>query len=156
MAIIYKKGNLFTTDADIIIHGCNCQGVMGSGVAKQIKEKYPEAYAEYKRQEKRCGLKVGDISKFVNSTDGKIIINAMTQYNYGRDNQIYADYNGIRSCLRKISNEINFRKTIFNILENPTLAMPKIGCGLGGGDWNIVSKIIEEELVDFEVEIWEL
>ena len=60
MNIIYKKGDLLTTDADIIVHGCNCQGVMGSGVAKQIKEKFPNAYTIYKQREEEIGLRLGE------------------------------------------------------------------------------------------------
>lgn len=40
MPIKYIKGSLLDTDAKIIVHGCNCQGVMGSGVAKQLKKNY--------------------------------------------------------------------------------------------------------------------
>ena len=47
MKIIYKKGNLLDAQTDVIAHQVNCQGVMGSGVAKQIKEKWPDVFKQY-------------------------------------------------------------------------------------------------------------
>ena len=42
-------GDLFTTDARFIVHQVNCKGVMGSGVAKQVRNKYPHVFVEYKK-----------------------------------------------------------------------------------------------------------
>lgn len=47
MAVVIKEGNVFDSDADIICHQVNCQGVMGSGVAKEVRERYPEVYYAY-------------------------------------------------------------------------------------------------------------
>lgn len=146
--IRYIKGDLFETDAPIIVHGCNCQGVMCSGVAKQVKEKYPEAYNVYKETETDIGLELGDAHLI--ETNGKIFINLLTQEFYGRDeNTVYVDYDAVWSALKLIP-------TLLEEYGFKTIAMPKIGCGLGNGDWNIVSKIIEEELSDFEVLVYEL
>lgn len=65
------------------------------------------------------------------------VINAYTQYDYGTD-KINLDYDALRLCLRKIN----------MLCDGLDIGLPKIGCGLAGGDWNIVSKIIEEELQD--------
>lgn len=143
--ITYKTGNLFTTDAPVIVHGCNCQGRMGSGIAKQIKENYPEAFDAY-ISPIVTKLTLGNIIPA--STGSKFIINALTQDRYGFDGKLYTDYDAVRTCMKKISRLL--------LPQKPVIAMPKIGCGLGGGDWNIISKIIEEELKDFEVEVWEL
>ena len=47
MAVIIKEGNVFDSDADIICHQVNCQGVMGSGVAKEVRERFPNVYEQY-------------------------------------------------------------------------------------------------------------
>lgn len=47
MAVVIKEGNVFDSDAKIICHQVNCQGVMGSGVAKEVRERYPKVYEEY-------------------------------------------------------------------------------------------------------------
>ena len=122
---------------EVIIHGCNCFCQMGAGIAKQIKSEYPEAYQE------DCKTKKGDKSKLGNYSwklvTGKyewkfIIINAYTQYHYGRG--INADYNAIRSVFKSIKQNFNTCK----------IAYPKIGAGMAGGDWNVIKSIIEEEL----------
>ena len=47
MAVVIKEGNVFDSDADIICHQVNCQGVMGSGVAKEVRERFPNVYEQY-------------------------------------------------------------------------------------------------------------
>lgn len=127
---------------DAIVHGCNCFCTMGSGIAKQIKEQFYEAYAA------DCKTKKGDILKLGSYTQCKaihydfIIINGYTQFDYGTDSR-KADYEAIALVMRKIG--YNFK--------NQTIGMPKIGAGLGGGDWYIISKIIESELKDCNVVI---
>lgn len=127
---------------NVVIHGANCQCVMGSGIAKQIKEQFPEAY------EIDCKTKKGDILKLGSYTYSKaknydfIIINAYTQYNYGTDS-IKVDYEALTLVLRKIN--FNFK--------GKTIGMPKIGAGLAGGDWNKIIKIIEFEMKDCNVTI---
>ncbi len=137
---------------DIILHGCNCFCKMGSGVAKAVSEAYPLAlHADLE-------TKVGDYTKLGNYTvvpskankksANKIIyiINCYIQYNYGRAKKQYVDYDALRLCLRKV----NFR------YPNKHIGMPRIGAGLGGGDWNIIKQIIEEELKDMKVTIVKL
>ena len=76
-----------------------------------------------------------------------VVINAYTQYWHGRNKpdhvNIPLDYDALRLCMRKINH--NFKGL--------HIGLPKIGCGLAGGDWSTVSKIIEEELFDMEVTI---
>jgi O-acetyl-ADP-ribose deacetylase (regulator of RNase III) len=139
------RGDLFKTEAEVIIHGCNCQGVMGAGVAKIIKEKYPEAYKLYRNEYNKNGLKLGNIQCVWDNS--KLIINAMTQEFCGNDkNIVYVDYNAVRECMNKI------------YVQNASysVAMPKIGCGLANGDWNIVKQIIKEELPDMNVLVYYL
>ena len=70
-----------------------------------------------------------------NNNESLFIINAYSQYNYGTDT-VKIDYDALTLCLKKINH--NFR--------GKTIGLPLIGCGLAGGDWNIVKKIIEKEL----------
>jgi O-acetyl-ADP-ribose deacetylase (regulator of RNase III) len=147
MKIKYIKGNLFNTDCNFIVHGCNSHGVMGSGVAKIVKEKYPEAYTDYINKFKFSGLKLGDIQ--VVPCKSKTIINAITQENYGRDGSRFVSYDAVADCMEKINE-------LFYMVPNGTLAMPKIGAGLGGGNWNIIAAIIENELTVVQPVVYEL
>lgn len=141
MKIQYKTDNIITAEEPLIIHGCNCQGVMGSGVALAIRNRWPLAYEKYKEQWVFKGILPLGVAQFIECKDKlgtKWIGNCMTQEYYGRvEGTQYCSYEAIEKCLVEIR---RFCKD-----ENlDSFAMPKIGCGLGGGDWNIVSKIIEK------------
>jgi O-acetyl-ADP-ribose deacetylase (regulator of RNase III) len=136
MKIQYIQGNLFETDIKHIVHGCNAQGVMGSGVAAIIRRDYPEAYQSYTTRYKNRGLSLGEIQ--VIPSNGKAIINAITQDNFG-GNARHANYEAIAVAMESINN-------IFYNLPNSKVAMPLIGAGLANGDWNVISAIIESEL----------
>jgi O-acetyl-ADP-ribose deacetylase (regulator of RNase III) len=119
---------------DVITHGCNCYCTMGSGIAKQIKQIFPRAYEE------DCKTIVGDRKKLGTLSFVKIkdlwIVNSYTQYGYG-GSVINTDYNALRKCFKEV-------KALFTGLR---IGYPKIGAGLGGGNWNLISRIIEEELL---------
>ena len=125
-----------------ILHGCNAQGVMGSGVAKDIRTKYPSAYDKYKLVQRLDGLHLGDAFS-VAQDDGKVIINAITQEFYGREvGKRYCSYDAISECIRRL----NFTPDYCG----QSVAMPKIGAGFGGGDWRVISLIIEKESTNFQ------
>jgi O-acetyl-ADP-ribose deacetylase (regulator of RNase III) len=154
--ITYNKGNLLDTPDNFIAHGCNAQGVMGSGVAKAIKEKWPEAYNLYRRNYlSKDGLIVGTVNRAYIKEDLKCIMNCITQEYYGRDGKQYVDYKAISDCFYfccfVVSMETPEGKT-------PSISIPKIGAGLGGGDWKIISNIINEisDKYRVTVNVWEL
>lgn len=126
---------------DVIIQGCNTKNVMGSGIARQIKEKYPEVYKADCEANKNGKNYLGNISHArITRDDGTLflIINAYTQEDFGPPPHRYASYDAISDCFKLINKTFIKEKTRFGY--------PMIGCGLGGANWNIVSKIIDEEL----------
>jgi O-acetyl-ADP-ribose deacetylase (regulator of RNase III) len=141
MKIRYITNDLFGTEILHILHGCNAQGVMGSGIAKIIKEQYFDAFAFYATQYDEHGLKLGDV-QFV-PTNGKVIVNAVTQEFYGRDGKRYVSYDAVAAAMRTANR-------VLKLSGYTQLAMPKIGAGLGGGDWDTIAAIIEQEMVDVE------
>ena len=140
------KGDLFTTGAQVILHGCNCQGKMGSGVAKAVREKYPVVFDEYEELHRTRGLKLGSILPVKVGKD-KWVVNCMTQKFYGYDGKQYVSYDAVWECLHRVASMAS---------KEYKIAMPKIGCGLAGGDWEVVRKIVEDELKDFEVLVYSL
>lgn len=146
MKITYKNGDLFYFSEKALAHGCNARGVMGSGVAKIVKEKYPEAYFAYRTAFETTGLQLGT-TLWVKIGE-KFIINAITQQDYGRKNKLYVSYDAIRKCIREI-NSVCFETQIPDGENITSVAFPKIGAGLANGDWEIIEKIIEEESIDF-------
>ncbi len=122
---------------DVIIHGCNCQCVMGRGVAKRIKDNFPEAYEADLKTKKGDITKLGTFSyaeiNYLNRN--LIVVNAYVQIYYGIEkNQV--DYDAVRQVMRMI-------KVRFSGLM---IGYPKIGAGLAGGDWSIITAIIDTEL----------
>lgn len=77
----YVKGDLFTTDCDLIAHGCNCRGGYGSGVAYTMAKLYPKAKYYYLDKYEEDGWKLGDV-QMVYQRDGKYIANCATQDAY--------------------------------------------------------------------------
>ena len=147
--ITIVNGNLLDAKEVIIAHQVNCMGVMGSGVAKQLRNKYPKLYIEYKEYCNRF-YKPSDLlgticyhSVFINK---RYIANLFGQLFYGTDKQ-YTDYAALEKCfktLASVAKEHNF-----------DVAMPyNIGCKLAGGDWNIVYKLIEDAFKDINVTLY--
>lgn len=121
---------------DVIVQGCNCHCTMNSGIAKQIREQYPQAYAADLTTEKGDKSKLGSYSQcMADRPDGTsfLIINAYTQHRYGYDGERYLNYGAIVEAFTQIS--INHRMD--------RIGYPAIGCGLAGGDWSIVSELID-------------
>lgn len=150
-----KYGDLLSVTSGYIIQGVNSQGVMNSGVAKAIRDKYPKVYNAYINHYKSGNMKVGTFSGTrVDSSElveeALFIINAVTQEHYGRDpNKVYVDYDGLRMCFTQIND------FVLDMLSPKVVNFPLIGCGLANGDWNIVSQIIDEELDDsIEKVLW--
>ncbi len=122
---------------DLIIHGCNCFCTMGAGIAKTIKQKFPEAYEADLNTEKGEQSKLGTISWAESKTQsGKlIVVNGYTQFHW-RGTGVKADYEALRKVFKIVKEQFSGTR----------IGYPAIGAGLARGDWKIISKIIEEEL----------
>lgn len=137
--IIRKQGNILKNNSGIIVHGCNAQGVMGSGIALQIKETYPEAYAVYKHYETTKGLTLGEYSTVdVGDVRNFYIVNMITQKNYGKDGKKYVSYDAIHDGFTKLFHDIERSDR-----QDLTVRFPAIGAGLGGGNLEVVLSIID-------------
>lgn len=142
--IKYIKCDIFESGADYILHQVNCKGVMGSGVAKQVRDKYPKVYEEYRRwcntmpKEHLLGSAQFVPTRDLYNTPFRGIVNVYGQYSYGYNGDCYTDYNALRSAL----------KTLYGFLQMltpSTIAIPyMMSCCRGGGKWEIVHGIIEE------------
>lgn len=129
-------------DFDVIVQGCNCFCKMGAGIAKQIKAQLPLAFEADQETISGDKKKLGTFSfaditvndETLKNPRTLTIVNAYTQYRY--DGKMDVDYVALRSAFSKIAEKYPDKK----------IGYPKIGAGLAGGDWDIISKIIEEEL----------
>lgn len=165
MPVKIIDGDLFTTKARIIAHQVNCQGVMGSGVAKQIRQRNPQMFLNYARHcaaAKRTGWSPlgtnlilhtdADADSYVPGTmvyTGQYICNMFAQNMYGYDGRRYTNIDALRSCFIKLAQ--------YAREDGLTVAMPyKVGCVRGGANWEVVYKMIEEIFRDVNVELWRL
>jgi O-acetyl-ADP-ribose deacetylase (regulator of RNase III) len=136
--IKYIEGNILNCKEKVIAHGCNAHGVMGSGVAKILRDKYPEIFPTYQALCLGEGNIMGDIVFVPAQSDNIVICNMITQQNYGKSGSKFVSYDAIDDCFHNFK-LVNMMKQL-----NTGLAIPKIGAGLGGGDWDIIEKIIEK------------
>jgi len=142
--IIFRQGDVTDATEEVIAHGVNCQGDFGSGVAGAIKRKHPFVRQQYLSLDTH----VLGTCQFV-EYDGRVWVNAHTQQNRGYDGRQYASLEAIAECLVEIDEYMKTRQL-------STIAMPKIGCGLGGLEWTDVELLVAELLNDHEVVVYEL
>jgi O-acetyl-ADP-ribose deacetylase (regulator of RNase III) len=149
--ILTHQGNLLDVPRGIIVHGCNALGLMGAGVARVVRQKYPRAYEVYRKQYETKGLNLGDIIPVVVREEPTapilFIVNAITQQDVGTD-RIQVDYESISTCFEKVAKIARDFK-----LE---VHFPLIGCGLAGGSWEEVAPRIERALGDIPAHLWVL
>jgi O-acetyl-ADP-ribose deacetylase (regulator of RNase III) len=155
--IIYKQGSILDAPEPYIIHGCNAQGRMGSGVAKALMDRYPavkerylDLYEYHKLGEEPF---LGTLHKVL--TGGPhTVFNAITQDRYGYDGALYASYDAIEQCMTALDHTMGEIEASTG--ELPHVAMPLLGCGLAGGDWSVVSQIIEKCSTHFQPVVYTL
>lgn len=146
------EGNILDAKEDIIGHQVNCHSVMGAGLAKQIKLKYPNVYKEYMwycdsfKNDKQQLL--GQCYIVETDNDDKYIANIFGQYGFGRHERqtnYVALEMGLKN-LKRIAHE-----------HDKSVALPYgLGCGLAGGSWDIVYEIIDYVFEDHEVTLYKL
>lgn len=135
---------------DVIVHGCNAQGRMASGFAKELRARFPGAYDEYMKVHDSTGLSLGENVMYIDETENVIICNSITQDRYGYDGKKYVSYDGIDVCFEKL-NEV-----LKQLGKNVHVHFPLIGADLGGGNWNVISEIIESRLNDVHKHLYKL
>lgn len=125
--------NILNMKEGIIIHQVNNRGVMGAGLAKQIRSLYPQHYNEYKMNKLQMGTLI-----ITPINDKLLIIGIVAQDGYGRDKR-YTDYKAFNECIDKL----------YILSTQCTLPMfipYGIGCGLAGGRWNLIYEILSNKL----------
>ena len=161
--IEYRKGDLMAVTSGIIAHGCNAQGVMGSGVAALVKAKYPAAFEQYVADLEMMDIDDYDYKgvsplgyvSFWSPTvlndltpDRLLIANCITQNLFGRAGSKFVSYDAIHSCFAVLESVVKMNRMTINI--------PRIGAGLGGGDWTVIEAIINSVCKDSKVVCWDL
>jgi len=144
----YLRGDLRQTELNFIAHGVNCQNVMGSGVARALFEKYPEVKEQYHKYFETAPIGAENLGKvqFVKINPNLTILNLFTQNKFGQGDQIYVDYIAIS----------NIFSTLNRMLHGKSLAIPKIGAGLAGGDWREIERIVDDATPNLDITVYYL
>ncbi|MFP6333778.1 Appr-1-p processing protein [Bacillus subtilis] len=153
-----ETGNILDATEDIIVQQVNCKGVMGAGLAKAILNKYPNVKKEYQSFRNfnlNKGLTDKDLLGLVNYvrvSDGKVIANVFGQINIKKNRFDKTVYTKTEALARGLTEVKELSKQL-----NKSVAIPYgMGCGLAGGDWNIISELIDSIFSDYNVTIYKL
>ncbi len=132
--IEFREGNLLAADVEALVNTVNCVGVMGKGIALQCKQAFPENFRAYERACARGEVQLGRM--FVYRTEGftnpKHIINFPTKQHWKAQSHLGDIELGLIDLLRTVQQ-----------LDIKSLAIPPLGCGNGGLDWEDVRPRIE-------------
>lgn len=151
--LTYTNGDLIKAAQDgevtLIAHQCNCFNNMRSGIAPKIAKAFPGAEAADNVTKKGDFNKLGSFTHFIDDS-GVMVVNLYGQFGWWKrdDGKINTEYPALRKAFESLAEFLNVNKM------KPKIGLPLIGCGLGGGDWEIVEKIIQETLRDFEVTVY--
>lgn len=153
MKIVESKGDVLKSKAGLICHQVNCLGIMGGGLAKQVKEQYPHVYNEYVSLVKCCKKDnvslLGDV-QFCYLNEDADIANVFGQENIGTSKR-QTDYEALKKAFAKIHKYIDDVNS-GGVFAIERVAIPKyFGCGLAGGDWDTVLGIITDTLNDLDI-----
>jgi O-acetyl-ADP-ribose deacetylase (regulator of RNase III) len=147
--LIHKEGNLLTaTDVEVVGHQANCQNTFGAGIAKSIKEMYPKAYHADTMAYKDGEAVLGNFSFCHLDGNIKKIFNLYGQTLYGTRKR-QTNYDALYNAMEGMKNYL-----VDNDLPVPNVGFPYLmGCGLGGGDWRIVERLIEVAFHNYDGEV---
>lgn len=143
--IYFVKGNILDSTSDALVNAVNTVGIMGKGIALQFKNRYPKNYKAYKAACENGALKIGTVLAYKESID-KTIINFPTKHHW-KDPSEYKYIELGLQALRDCIEEQNIK----------SIALPALGCGLGGLKWDVVKEMIKKtlEILDIDIYVYE-
>jgi len=132
-----KSGNILEAKAEALVNTVNCVGVMGRGIALQFRNAFPDNYRAYKTACDRKEMKPGkvlvfDLNRFENP---RLVINFPTKRHWKGKSRIEDIQAGLSDLVRVLC-EYNVK----------SVAIPPLGCGLGGLNWLEVRPVVEQAL----------
>jgi O-acetyl-ADP-ribose deacetylase (regulator of RNase III) len=149
--IKFMQGDLLQQQVDAIVNAVNCAGIMSKGIALQFKNEWPQNHKAYvsacKREEVCLGkmfvCEIGDLLQ----PQPKFIINFPSKKHWRSKSKLADIESGLQDLVKQI-----------NKLQIKSIAIPPVGCGLGGLNWNIVKPLMQKylaELSNVEILIFE-
>lgn len=142
MSLTFLRGDIFSSKAQALVNPVNCVGVMGAGLAKEFKHRWPEMFYRYR------AICFGGLPGYqlchpqIDKGQEPWIVNFPTKNHWRRDSRIEEVQLGL----------INLALSI-PIWEVESLAVPALGCGNGGLKWPAVKSLMQIHLGGLEIPI---
>lgn len=133
--IVYKKGDLLADSAEALVNAVNTVGVMGAGIARQFKKQFPEMFIEYEQACRANEVTLGKmhVVKVPTGEDHQYIINFPTLAHWSDQSELKHIEAGLVDLVRVVQEK-----------KIKSIAIPPLGCGVGGLAWEDVRGLIEE------------
>jgi len=142
-SLTYVEGSIFDSDATCIINPVNTVGVMGAGLALEFKKRYPHMFHVYTKHCKSGALQVGRIMFYRAVGDTRIICLFPTKEDWRQSSNLDYIERGLKAFVRH-----------YQEWDIKSVAFPKLGCGLGGLDWeHHVQPMMEQHLSELPIDV---
>lgn len=139
--LTYIKGDLLTSPAQVLVNTVNTVGVMGKGIALEFKDKYPEMFKSYQKECDKNNLEIGKLILW--KDDEKWILLFPTKKHWRSPSKIEYIEKGLQKFVQS-----------YELLGIESIAFPRLGCGNGGLDWDIVKPIMEQYLKSLPIHVY--
>ena len=141
--ITYTDGDIFESGADVLVNPVNCQGASGAGLALEFKKRFPQNAEFFRRLCIRYDVPPGAVVMFRESANKPFsIANLTTKDSWRHPSRLEWIGTGLAALAIKLE-QANMK----------SVALPALGCGLGGLQWSDVKSIIDEVFKDSELEV---
>ncbi|QDI90443.1 Appr-1-p processing protein [Salicibibacter halophilus] len=142
--IYFKQGNLLDDQSEALVNTVNTVGVMGKGIALQVKQAYPNVFREYEKESKKGNVQIGQMH--IVTTDSIVapdyVINFPTKKHWREKSKITYIEQGLKDLVRVVRE-----------LKIKSLALPPLGCGNGGLKWSEVKPLIENAFINEAIDV---
>lgn len=135
----FTEGNILEAKVEALVNTVNCVGIMGKGIALQFKENFPGNFKQYREACQHNEVKIGKMFVVRQLLDVKYIINFPTKKHWKENSKIAYIKDGLKDLKEKISQ-----------YKIKSIAIPPLGCGLGGLNWDQIKPLMIQELSDLE------
>lgn len=147
--IVLARGNMLDSDCQAIVNTVNCLGVMGKGVALQVKRRFPSASKAYVKAAKSGSLQPGDVLPTQDTMAGEArwVLHFATKGDWRKPSQLEWIHSGLEKLVALVRE-----------LGIESIAIPPVGCGNGGLDWDIVRPLVVQAMAvipNVRVELYE-
>ena len=141
--ISFVNGNMFNYPVSAYVNPVNCIGVMGKGLALAFKNKFPKSYVAYRIACRRGQIRLGKV--WLHQEGPKWVIHFPTKNHWRDSSRLHDVVSGLQSLVSEVESRPDIR----------SIALPAVGCGLGGLSWESVKPEIEKALADLnDIEIY--